>query len=106
MNKPGTYEVCVSSFSYALEDVALERLRQNHYRDSGRFAYTAADDTSDFHKLAMLVEEVGEVSRELQSKQVDRQRLYKELIQVAAIALAWCEGINRQTMLPSDGSSQ
>lgn len=100
------HKVCVPAFSRALTDVAWERTKQNRYRDAGRFEYTAADDTTDFHKLAMLVEEVGEVSRELQKERVECQDLYMELIQVAAIALAWCEWINRETMLPPDGSEE
>lgn len=91
-----THSVHEDGLSTAILDVLFERYRQQQYRNEGRFAYTAADDTSDYHRLAMLIEEVGEVSRELQSAEPDQKALYKELIQVAAIAVAWCEGINRR----------
>lgn len=48
--------------------------------------YTSGD------RLAILVEEVGEVAHELTYDQDgDRDKLVKELIQVAAMALTWVE---------------
>jgi len=42
-------------------------------------------------RLAILVEEVGEVAHELTYDQGDRDNLVKELIQVAAMAASWVE---------------
>jgi hypothetical protein len=53
--------------------------------------YTAAD------RLAILVEEVGEVAHELtydQDAPGGKDRLEKELIQVAAMAATWIEQLN------------
>ena len=52
---------------------------------------------SDHERLAILVEEVGEVAHELTYDQDgDRDRLVKELIQVAAMALTWVEHLEGQ----------
>jgi hypothetical protein len=42
-------------------------------------------------RLAILVEEVGEVAHELTYDQGDRDNLVRELIQVAAMAASWAE---------------
>ena len=52
----------------------------------------------DMTRLAILVEEVGEVSKEFNEarhddRPVDEARLRKELIQVAAMAVAWADVI-------------
>lgn len=51
---------------------------------------------TDDRRLAILTEEVGEVARELNDaaigdRPIDRDRLVKELIQVAAMAATWVE---------------
>jgi NTP pyrophosphatase (non-canonical NTP hydrolase) len=47
---------------------------------------------TEHERLAILAEEVGEVAHELTYDQDgDRDRLVKELIQVAAMALSWVE---------------
>lgn len=72
-----------------------ERIRQERLRAEGRFRYTPdSPDAHPFHKLAMLIEEVGEVAEALQQlPEPDHDAVKKELIQVAAIATAWLEGI-------------
>lgn len=48
-------------------------------------------------KVAVLTEEVGEVARAvLENKSADNEELREELVQVAAVAVAWLEheGIN------------
>jgi hypothetical protein len=42
------------------------------------------------HKLAILIEEVGEVGHAINEK-MPKEELYNELIQVAACAVAWAE---------------
>jgi NTP pyrophosphatase (non-canonical NTP hydrolase) len=43
-------------------------------------------------RLAILVEEVGEVAKDIQEK--NRKNLRLELIQVAAVAVRWIEALN------------
>jgi NTP pyrophosphatase (non-canonical NTP hydrolase) len=100
-----------------LDEVFAERLRQEELRKSGKFLWTCADpDQSPERKLAVLAEEFGEAAREvteiviLNSKRSAaklggeeykakleelNRRLRKELIQVAAVATAWAEGMPR-----------
>lgn len=83
-----------------LSNVLEERMRQEMLRLEGKFKTTCSDRNMDeFHKLAILAEEFGEVSRLLAEQAIDSTRrnpveLRKELIQVAAVAVAWCEAID------------
>ncbi len=86
-----------------LEDVFAERERQEskcaEKRAEGLRWLTCADPAmSHEEKLAVLVEEVGEVSRELCDARAERREPYLnlrvELTQVAAIAVAWAESID------------
>lgn len=88
------------------DDVWTERLRQDKIRDEGRFTFTLADPDglSATQKLAAIVEEIGEVATESVHEVVTDaegtpQALYKELIQVQALSLAWCEAIRRDELL-------
>jgi NTP pyrophosphatase (non-canonical NTP hydrolase) len=75
----------------ALEDVCDERQRQEQLKKEGKFLYTCADaEMTDGERLAVLVEEVGEVARAMN----DGKGLREELIQVAAVAVAWVEAID------------
>lgn len=77
------------------EAIDNERLRQEQLKAAGRFLYTCADDgMKDAERLAVLMEEVGEVARavlELSRLANDThgKNLRKELIQVAAVVHAW-----------------
>jgi NTP pyrophosphatase (non-canonical NTP hydrolase) len=53
--------------------------------------HPGAWDASDGLKLAVLMEEVGEVASELQNLPTDSDKLKAELIQVAAVAVCWAE---------------
>lgn len=80
-----------------LSDVMDERLRQDKLKAEGRFTHTCADAISNPSRLAVLVEEVGEVARSVVENEGlanDRhhKELRKELIQVMAVCLAWVEG--------------
>jgi len=89
----------------ALESVASERARQEALREAGRFQYTpASHGVSDLQCFAMLAEELGEVARQTLTQPDDaiaydtagsREDLRGELIQVAAIATAWVERLDR-----------
>lgn len=84
--------------------IAVERMRQERLRQTGRFRFTAASrDCPDGLRLAILTEELGEVARVLcerdmlsdeQDLLVARRELRTELVQVAAIAVAWVEHLD------------
>lgn len=77
------------------EEITLERARQNQLKAEGRFEFTCADpESNDFYALAVLTEELGEVARAAMGAKgfvMDGGDLRKELIQVAAVAVAWLE---------------
>lgn len=87
-----------------LSGVAYERNRQELLKAQGRFQFTCADDgMTNFERLAVLTEEIGEVAKEaltLPGIRLARDTLgslsslREELIQVAAIATAWIEWID------------
>jgi len=86
-----------------LEDIRRERFRQDELKAKGAFKYTCADSDkliNPFEKLAILMEEVGEVANACLQKgdlntRGDRvKELRKELIQVAAVCAAWVESID------------
>lgn len=85
-----------------LREVANERYRQEKLRLEGRFAHTCADlNVSEGYKLGVLMEEVGEVARAMMEKMgligdVHNKDLRKELIQVAAVAVAWVESLPQE----------
>lgn len=79
-------------------DVSRERTHQEALKNEGRFEHTCADEMDPFRKLAILGEEFGEVSRALLEKHGEsndrwNKDLRKELIQVAAVAVAWAESL-------------
>jgi NTP pyrophosphatase (non-canonical NTP hydrolase) len=87
----------------ALVNVKHERFEQERLKAEGRFRFTCADpDLSMGEKLAILMEEVGEVAQQV-LEQPDRrlafdssgsrQELREELEQVAAVAVAWVESL-------------
>lgn len=79
---------------HILEEVRLERLRQDRLKAEGKFSWNCADDVSDLERLPVLTEETGEVARAICDK--NQKNLREELIQVAAVAIAWVEGLARR----------
>lgn len=76
-----------------LERVDAERERAEVLRAGGLLEWTAADPACpDLLRLAALVEEVGEVARAVHDGD-GLTALRDELVQVAAVAVAWCEGL-------------
>lgn len=73
-------------------DIMHERLRQEQLKAEGRFDFTCADNIADGDKLVILTEEIGEVARAIHQNQ-PTEELYDELIQNAAISLAWAESL-------------
>lgn len=88
----------------ALSLVGSERMRQEALKAQGRFEYTCADSgMSDAEKMTVLIEEVGEVAREVLTQDGrrlardtvgTRDALRAELVQVAAVAVAWIEALS------------
>ncbi len=88
-----------------LAAVVNERENQEQAKAQGKFLHTCDDpDMTDPERLAVLMEEVGEVSTEVlktcdekqagqYDQQVIRQQMKEELAQVAAVAVAWMESI-------------
>lgn len=85
-----------------LQDVFRERMRQEELKRQGKFKHTCADVMPNAERLAVLAEEFGEVSRhvceELIAERLDtaeRLKLHAELVQVAAVAVAWAEALRK-----------
>jgi hypothetical protein len=85
-------------------EIDTERKRQDELKREGKFDFTCADADSGLDHVAasaILSEECGEVAREalamagLVRETGDPARLRKELIQVAAVAVAWIEALDR-----------
>jgi hypothetical protein len=97
-----------------LTRIGDERVSQDAMKAAGRFQFTCADDgMTDFERFCVLGEEVGEVAREVLTQPERRLAddtegsLYgmrKELIQVAAVAAAWVEALDRRIAALPDHS--
>lgn len=95
-----------------LTEIAAERYRQEELREQGKFRYTCASAEMDnTERLAVLAEEFGEVAlavcelmhakheecrmpatvRDQRDVSATRANLREELVQVAAVCLAWLE---------------
>jgi hypothetical protein len=80
--------------------VEKERELQHRSIEAMNLPVDCADqEVPNAHKLAVLVEEVGEVAKSLIEfdapgfENVAAQTLFSELIQVAAVACAWAESL-------------
>lgn len=81
------------------DEIARERVRQETLKAEGRFRYTLADEPglSDGERLAALLEEIAEVGKAMLGERMlvsDGGNKRKELIEVAACAVAWVEAID------------
>lgn len=87
--------------AYELGAISSERRRQEHLKVEGRFKYTLADEEMPEHaKLACIMEEVGEVSRNVLARggfvtdgETGLVELHYELSQIAALSVAWMESL-------------
>lgn len=88
-----------------LREIMEERIRQDGLKAEGRFKYTCADiEMTNLQRLTVLLEEVGEAARaalEMHNLSNDvhglRHGLRKEMIQVAAVAVAFVEGLDEDS---------
>lgn len=77
-----------------LERVGAERDQQERLVLTGKFSRTCADpDAPDAERFAVLGEEQGEVAKAWLEHGPTSRELRDELIQVAAVAVAWAEAI-------------
>lgn len=88
------------SIRVTLDAVFAEILRQDVLARAGKFGgLHILPSGPDHARLAVLTEEVGEVARELNETLMGRASpegaLVKELIQVAACAVAWATAIDK-----------
>lgn len=93
------------SVDLVLLEIANERRRQDALKAAGKFTKTCADSMTDPERLAVLAEEFGEVGRAVceglgGNSERGRTELRTELVQVAAVCVAWCEGLDRQSEGP------
>lgn len=106
----------MSTISTVLDEVADERMRQEQLKASGKFLWTCADNVAlrqrveraitEPEKLAVLGEEFGEVCKEVVEEIIAsdrhlpsfeaeaRSKLRKELLEVAAVCVAWVESLD------------
>jgi NTP pyrophosphatase (non-canonical NTP hydrolase) len=93
-----SYPMYLNHATKVYEDVDNERLRahEKHVAHGGSMENRAWADAA---WLPVLMEEVGEVAHELTydafGGDTPVERLRKELVQVAAMACAWIESIDR-----------
>ena len=94
------------------EAIDDERHRQERLKAEGKFTMTCADAMSNGARLAVLMEEVGEVARAILERGIDGEMsndktgkdLQKELVQVAAVCVAWLEGLDRGETIGTENS--
>jgi NTP pyrophosphatase (non-canonical NTP hydrolase) len=73
-----------------IDAIAQERKRQEEKH--GEFS-VAGPFKSDAERLVILVEEVGEVARALQDGDAESENLRAEIVQCAAVCVAWLESL-------------
>lgn len=81
--------------TYAIvERIMDERRRQTKLVRAGKIEFDLAQPSTPVGmKLAVLMEEVGEVAHEVNENTPSPADLKEELIQVAAVAAAWAESL-------------
>lgn len=87
-----------------LQAIYRERDRQDQLKLQGKFDFTCADkEMAHAERLSVITEEVGEVARAINERigrgpftDPELMHLGKELVQVAAVAVAWCEAITNE----------
>lgn len=79
-----------------LAEIERERKRQEQLHGNRTAAHPESMD--DGHRLAILTEEVGEVAKEIceapKRGEASDGLMREELVQVAAVAVAWIEAID------------
>lgn len=84
-------------------EVMGERIIQEELCRMGKIPWTCAGNSSNPEKLVVLAEEFGEVSKEVCEQlngKYDPFNLRAELIQVAAVCVAWIEALDEEEATP------
>ena len=86
--------------------IIAERRRQEKLMAEGKFAFgPESNDLTNAQKLAVVVEEVGEVARavceSIDGSAESRANLEEELVQVAAVVVGWLEGLRENLVAAS-----
>ena len=81
-----------------MAEIVRERERQDTFVENGTFPWNCSSPTAPpEYKLAVLSEEMGEVASAMLGDMGDKRAhdhvLRKELLQVAAVAVAWAESL-------------
>lgn len=94
--------------------IAQERIRQRELFHQGKITFDVASPIPDANrKLRVLTEEIGAVAQELEKLEAARDRralkfitedLREELVQVAAVAVAWLESL--EEVSPQKGGAR
>lgn len=84
----------------ASEDATAERIRA-HEKHSAKGRSAEQMPWTDPFWLPVLVEEVGEVARAMCDRE-PAERVREELIQVAAMALAWADAVESETAVTEE----
>lgn len=89
-----------ASRAHIFAEISRERERQEHLKTAGKFRFTNADPEMPMgDKVAVLGEEFGEVCcaslnvQGLSTDGAERANLRKELVQLAAVTVAWLEAL-------------
>lgn len=85
--------------AFAKTDVVLGHVRDERKRQvtlyiDGDILFDCSGPIHDGTRLQVLVEEVGEVAKAMMES--DREHVFEELIQVAAVAVACAEGVYQE----------
>jgi hypothetical protein len=87
------------------EEIQRERMRAHAKHGDGSIESHGGIGAAGLLRFTILTEEVGEVAKEfneaaLDGRDVDRARLRAELIQVAAVTVAWIDRLDRESGRP------
>lgn len=83
------------SYLRIMNEIRLERERQEGLKRDGKFRLTCADaEMGDGQFLSVLMEEVGEIAKAF--NEADEENALTEMVQVAAVCVARLERAYRQ----------
>ncbi|HMJ88768.1 MAG TPA: hypothetical protein VK530_03070 [Candidatus Acidoferrum sp.] len=101
MNPHGRERLLLSApapIANVLVDVVVERARQQQLFDAGKLPFRVCDRaTTNSTRLAVAAEEFGEIAHAINEGTVtvqERAHLREEVIQLAAVCVAWAEALN------------
>lgn len=98
-NATTEYERADAARETVFTDIRAERARQDNLCENPLnrlkgWRKFSEEDSSDLYKLAILMEEVGEIGTEILNGAKNKE-MEEELVQVAAVAVAWVEALRQ-----------